>query len=105
MIQYGSLIHTELCFDKIRAQIDLRDEQWIDVELRLELDPGSVLPDDLSELTALLICTYSGDIAQIVPQDEGRDCEYQFTDGEKEQLRYYYEQNVKSRLLLRAVES
>lgn len=98
MIQFGSLDYAELRFQQLRAAIELRDSQWIDVELYFELEPGSKLPEGLTELSALLICTYAGDIAQIVPQDEGRDCEFQFTSDEKAQLVSYYESSVRSRL-------
>ncbi|NHN30677.1 hypothetical protein [Paenibacillus agricola] len=98
MIQFGSLHYAELKFEQIRATTELRDAQWIDVLLRFELKQGSVLPEDLTELSALIICTYAGAVAQIVPQDEGRDCEFQFTEDEKEQLLGYYEQNVKQEL-------
>ncbi|MFH5184536.1 hypothetical protein ACHHV8_18865 [Paenibacillus sp. TAB 01] len=101
MIQYGSTDVHELLFASMRASIELRDRQWIDVEIQFELDweNGAALPDDVTELSALLICTYNGEIAQIVPQDEGRDCEFQFTESEKAQLRHYYEQSVKNQLL------
>ncbi|MEK3723460.1 hypothetical protein [Paenibacillus sp. FSL H8-0034] len=99
MIQFGSLDYAELRFQQMRATVEIRDKQWIDVELHLELEEGMALPDDFTELTALIFCTYAGEIAQIVPQDEGRDCEYQFTADEKEQLIHYYEQNVKPKLL------
>ncbi|MDF2964467.1 MAG: hypothetical protein K0S39_6202 [Paenibacillus sp.] len=99
MIQYGSEQITDLNFQQIRAFIEPRDSQWVDVELHFELGPGSMLPSDLSDLTALLICTRRGDIFQIVPQDEGRDCEYQFTETEKAQLRLYYEEQVRPHLL------
>jgi len=99
MIQYGSVQIQELKFTELRATIDVRDEQWIDVEVRFELQNSGALPNDISDLSALLICTYAGGIAQIVPQDEGRDCEYQFTEAEKAQLRDFYELYVKQELL------
>lgn len=99
MIQYGSVEVKELKFEQLKSTIELRDDQWVDVEIRFELNKSSELPEDITDLTALLICTYAGGIAQIVPQDEGRDCEYQFTESEKEQLRTYYEKEVKPRLL------
>ncbi|MBE1441889.1 hypothetical protein [Paenibacillus sp. OAS669] len=99
MIQYGSVDVRELKFMNMRSTIELRDEQWVDVEVCFDLDAGSELPEELSDLSALLICTYSGGIAQVVPQDEGRDCEFQFTESEKEQLRLYYEYEVKPLLL------
>lgn len=98
MIQFGSLNYAELKFEQIKATIELRDAQWIDVSLRFKLKQGSVLPADMTELSALIICTYSGAVAQIVPQDEERDCEFQFTDEEKEQLLAFYERNVKQEL-------
>ncbi|MFE5317420.1 hypothetical protein ACFQ88_01810 [Paenibacillus sp. NPDC056579] len=99
MIAYGSVDIRELRFMNMRSTIDLRDEQWIDVEVRFDLPDRGELPEDISDLSALLICTYSGDIVQIVPQDEGRDCEYQFTEAEKNQLRDYYELQAKQKLL------
>ncbi|WP_282935404.1 hypothetical protein [Paenibacillus sp. RC67] len=99
MIQYGSVEVKDLKFIHMKSTIELRDEQWIDIEVRFGLGEGSELPNDITDLSALLICSYSGGIAQIVPQDEGRDCEYQFTESEKEQLRTYYENEVKPKLL------
>ncbi|NOU93817.1 hypothetical protein GC093_11360 [Paenibacillus sp. LMG 31456] len=99
MIQYGSDDHSDLIFQRLHASIEPRDSQWVDVELSFELSPESVMPTDLLDLTALLVCTHSGEIFQIVPQDEGRDCEYQFTETEKVQLRQYYETQVKPKLL------
>lgn len=86
MIKYGLDRVTELRFESIEAMIERRDGQWVDITLRFKLAPGSEAPSDLIDFTALVICTQSGAIAQIVPQDEGCDCEYQFTAGEKEQI-------------------
>ncbi|WP_028548261.1 hypothetical protein [Paenibacillus sp. UNC451MF] len=102
MIQYGSVDVKELKFHRMKSTVDLRDEQWIDVEVRFDLGEGSELPHDLTDLSALLICSYSGGIAQIIPQDEGRDCEYQFTELEKAQLKDYYENEVRPMLLAKA---
>ncbi|MCR8631821.1 MULTISPECIES: hypothetical protein [Paenibacillus] len=99
MIQYGSEHNADLKFLQLQASIEVRDSQWVDVELSFELSEDSLMPTDLTDLTALLVCTRSGEIFQIVPQDEGRDCEYQFTEAEKVQLRQFYEAQVKSRLL------
>ncbi|MCA0757986.1 hypothetical protein KP806_23275 [Paenibacillus sp. N4] len=89
MIKYGLDRVTELKFESIDSKIERRDEQWIDITLRFKLAPGTEAPSDLIDFTALVICTLSGTIAQIVPQDEGCDCEYQFTVGEKEQIAAY----------------
>jgi hypothetical protein len=86
VIKYGLDQVTELRFHTIKPMIERRDDQWIDITLRFELEATTPIPDDLIDFTALVICTHSGAIAQIVPQDEGCDCEYQFTVGEKEQI-------------------
>lgn len=95
MIRYGDADAQELRFIRPRAHAERRDEQWIDVEVRFDLEPGTRLPDEISELTGWIICTAAGDIVQIVPQDEGRDIEFQFTEQEKEQLRTFYEREVR----------
>ncbi|WP_248925658.1 hypothetical protein [Paenibacillus hamazuiensis] len=94
MLKYGSPETGELRFKAFRSRVERRDEQWIDVELRFELEEGSALPDDVTDLTALVICTKKGDVFQVVPQDEGMDCEYQFTPSEKEQIIRYVEQEL-----------
>lgn len=100
MIKYGLDRITELSFLSFRPAIELRDEQWVDIMLRFELAPESEMPDDLLiDLTALVICTVDGTIAQIVPHDEGCDCEYQFTAGEKEQITAFIMQpNIQSEI-------
>lgn len=97
MIQYGSSELHELRFVQMRATAERRG-QWLDVEIRFDLAEDSELPEQLEELTALLICTQDGAVVQIVPQDEGRDCEFQFTELEKEQLRSFYERGVLPKL-------
>ncbi|SFS62208.1 hypothetical protein [Paenibacillus sp. BC26] len=91
MIQYGSEQVTQLRFMTFIPRLELRDDQWVDIELRMIVDQATPVPDGLIDLTALVICTHSGVIAQIVPLDEGCDCEFQFTSDEKEQIRAYIE--------------
>jgi hypothetical protein len=91
MIKYGSEHVTELRFDGLGARMELRNDQWIDIDIRLTVAEATPVPDDLIDLTALVITNTVGQIAQIVPQDEGCDCDYQFTAGEKEQLAAYVE--------------
>ncbi|MBN2983881.1 MULTISPECIES: hypothetical protein [Cohnella] len=86
MIRYGDERFHELRFASFEPRVERRDAMWVDVELRFKLAEGSAVPDDLIDLTALVICTHGGDPIQIVPQDEGIDCEYQFTVFEKEQI-------------------
>lgn len=88
----------ELRFERMEARIEPRDEQWVDVEVRFRLANGAMAPEGIEELSALLICTRSGEIFDIVPQDEGRDCEFRFTESEKQQLRVFYEREVKHRI-------
>ncbi|RUS46852.1 hypothetical protein [Cohnella sp. AR92] len=87
MIKYGDDRITELKFAQFHPRIERRNEQWVDVELKFETKPNTdEVPDDLIELTALVICTRAGAPIQIEAQDEGCDCEYQFTFFEKEQI-------------------
>lgn len=89
MIQYGSDTVTELKFIAFKSTIERRDEQWVDIELLPELWPGTPVPEGINELSVCVICTAAGQIAQIVPYDEGIDCEFQFTVSEKEQISAY----------------
>ncbi|PZD93687.1 hypothetical protein DNH61_24045 [Paenibacillus sambharensis] len=88
MIKYGSDTITELKLTSlVPVRIEVRSDQWVDIELRFDLAAGSAeIPSDLIDLTALVITNLEGMIVQVVPQDEGIDCEYQFTFKEKEQL-------------------
>ncbi|MFB9330420.1 hypothetical protein ACFFSY_31145 [Paenibacillus aurantiacus] len=89
MIQYDSDDIREMRMTGLYPTIERRDEQWIDIELRIDVEDESQVHQSITELTALVICTHSGVIAQIVPQDAGCDCDFQFTAGEKEQIRNY----------------
>lgn len=91
MIQYGSETVTQLKFRSFKPRMERRDGQWIDIELAVEVEAATPVPQDLAELTVLVICTHGGVIAQIVPLDEGTDCEFQFTSDEKEQIAAYVE--------------
>ncbi|NBD23452.1 hypothetical protein [Paenibacillus glycinis] len=91
MIQYGSETITQLKFRSFKPRLERRDNQWIDIELAVEVEDRTPVPAGLAELTALVICTHGGVIAQIVPLDEGTDCEFQFTSDEKEQISVYVE--------------
>ncbi|MFB0846268.1 hypothetical protein [Paenibacillus oleatilyticus] len=95
MIEYDNPHIRELRFTRFHSRAEVRSKQWIDVEVSLGLEEGSEAPEGIVELGALIVCTRRGDIVEIVPQDEGRDCEYQFTEQEKAQLRTYYEREVR----------
>jgi hypothetical protein len=91
MIKYGLDRVTELRFESITAAMERRDNQWVDIFLRFEVTGETPVPADLIDFSGLVICTLGGAIAQIVPQDEDIDCEYQFTAFEKEQIRTFIE--------------
>lgn len=90
MIKYGSDRITELKFVSFKPTMELRpDGQWVDIVLEPAVDESTPIPDDLIQFSILVICTTDGVIAQIVPQDEDCDCEYQFTFSEKEQIKAF----------------
>jgi hypothetical protein len=98
LIKYGSDEITELQFAQIHSMVETRG-QWIDVYLKLEPSSGSAGLDDIADLGALVICNAFGEIIQFVVLEEGCDSEYQFTEGEKEQIsRYVKELNVIERV-------
>ena len=99
MIKYGSDHITELKFTSFAPYMERRDFQWVDIVLRFDLDERTPAPDDLIDLTALIICATDGTIVQMIPQDEDCDCEYQFTFSEKEQIRLFIErEDIQSRI-------
>lgn len=62
------------------------------VDIYVKLKPlGADWPADLSEPGALVICRPDGEPIDYVVLDGGCDCEYRFTESEKEQLRRYVE--------------
>jgi len=91
MIQYGSEQVTELKFEAFIPRLELRNSHWVDIDLKLVLSPNTPAPEETVDLTALVICTIDGIIAQMVPLDEGCDCEFQFTTDEKNQIKAYIE--------------
>ena len=91
MIQYGSDRVYELKFNAFYPRLERRNDQWVDIDLKLVLSSDTPAPAGTTDLTALVICTVDGIIAQIVPLDEGCDCEFQFTADEKAQIAAYIE--------------
>lgn len=86
MIRYADERWNELRFTKFSYQVECRDEQWVDVELKVETDVDTPLPDDVIDYAIMAICTHRGDPLQFVVLEEGCDSEYQLTAEEKEQL-------------------
>lgn len=91
MIKYGLDTVTELKFLAFEPRIEQRDAQWVDIVLEPTLADSTPVPDDMIDFSIWVICTLDGSIAQILPQDEDCDCEYNFTVGEKEQIQAYVE--------------
>ncbi|WP_127531540.1 hypothetical protein [Paenibacillus kobensis] len=89
MIQYGNDDITELKFVGFTARMERRDSQWVDIELIPQLWPGTPVPAGILDLSIYVVTTLGGQIAQMVPYDEGTDCEFQFTVSEKEQITAY----------------
>lgn len=85
MIKYGDETFTDLKFAGFTARIE-EQPQWMNIYLDLKFPPGTALPDDLSDPSALVICAYDGKIIEYVVLDEGCDSEYRFTDAEKQQI-------------------
>ncbi|TJY44195.1 hypothetical protein E5161_02030 [Cohnella pontilimi] len=105
MIRYGDETWWELTFSAFYPRVEKRDNQWIDVELRVETAAAAPLPDDLIDFSILAICTHSGYPVQLVPMDEGCDCEYQLTQGEKDQVEAYLLSEPLQQLIREATEN
>ncbi|MDB4867788.1 MAG: hypothetical protein JWR03_2121 [Cohnella sp.] len=105
MIRYGDETWRDLTFTAFYPKVEKRDAQWIDVELRLEAAAETPLPDDLIDFSVLVICTHRGFPIQIVPLDEGCDCEYQLTYSEKEQIETYIQSEPMLQLIREAAHS
>lgn len=86
MIRYGDEMWSELRFAKFEYEAEKRDNQWVDVTLRVETAEETPLPTDLIDYSILAVCTHRGDPIQLAALDEGIDSEYQLTDGEKAQI-------------------
>lgn len=86
MIRYGDEKWTELKFADFRFEAERRDGQWVDVSLVPVTAAETPLPEDLIDFSILAVCTHGGHPIQLATLDEGCDCEYQLTEGEKAQI-------------------
>jgi hypothetical protein len=106
MIRYGDETWNDLTFAAFYPRVEKRDSQWIDVELRVDPAVSTPLPEDLIDFSVLVICTHLGYPVQLVPQDEGCDCEYQLTASEKLQIEdYIASEQIQSMILAAAAEN
>lgn len=86
MIRYGDELWTELKFTDFQYEVERRDNQWVDVLLKVETAEETPLPLDLIEFSIVAVCTHEGHPIQLVTMDEGCDSEYQLTEWEKDQI-------------------
>ncbi|NEW06557.1 hypothetical protein GK047_11090 [Paenibacillus sp. SYP-B3998] len=90
MMKYGAE-HVEHRFTLSYKESEPRG-QWQDIYLAIQMESGQSLPEDLLDPSVLVITNKAGEIVQIVLQDEGCDCEFQFTLSEKAQVESFVEQ-------------
>jgi hypothetical protein len=68
---------------------------WTNVYISFQITNIEILPEGLTEPSALAVYDREGELQEIIAHDEGVDCEYKYTDKEKEQItRYLSEINV-----------
>ncbi|WNB92995.1 hypothetical protein [Bacillus sp. NEB1478] len=59
---------------------------WYNVYLSFDITNIEILPEGISEPSALIVFDKDGEMQEIIAHDEGVDCEYKFTDQEKDQI-------------------
>ncbi|MCM3731260.1 hypothetical protein M3196_06245 [Fictibacillus nanhaiensis] len=62
---------------------------WINVYISFQIDNVEILPEGINDPSALAVFDKDGELQEIIAHDEGVDCEYKFTDKEKEQITSY----------------
>jgi hypothetical protein len=105
MIRYGDELWTELKFTNFRYEAERRDNQWVDVVLKVETSEATPLPLDLIDFTIMAICTHEGHPIQLVTLDEGCDCEYQLTEWEKDQINDFIRSDEVRRNIVQAAST
>jgi hypothetical protein len=105
MIRYGDELWTELKFTNFKYEAERRDNQWVDVVLKVETSDATPLPLDLIDFTIMAICTHEGHPIQLVTLDEGCDCEYQLTEWEKDQINDFIRSDEVRRAIVHAAST
>ncbi|WP_373230980.1 hypothetical protein [Cohnella sp.] len=105
MIRYSDELWAELKFTNIRYEVERRDQQWIDVVLRVETAEETPLPMDIIDFSIVAICTHQGHPIQLVTLEEGCDSEYQLTAEEKEQINGFIRSEEVLKAILLAAEA
>jgi hypothetical protein len=62
---------------------------WLNVYISFQIENVEILPEGLNDPSALAVYDEDGELQEIIAHDEGVDCEYKFTDTEKEQITSY----------------
>lgn len=62
---------------------------WLNIYIHFEIKNVEILPEGLTEPSALAVYDKDGELQEIIAHDEGVDCEYKFTDKEKGQITDY----------------
>jgi hypothetical protein len=68
---------------------------WMNVYISFEIENVEILPEGLNEPSAMAVFDKDGELQEIIALDEGVDCEYKFTDKEKEQISSYLKMEYK----------
>ncbi len=105
MIRYGDEMWTELKFKSYQYEAERRDNQWVDVNLKVETMDETPLPLDLIDFSIMAICTHEGHPIQLVTLDEGCDCEYQLTEWEKDQINEFIRSDEVRRAIVLAAST
>ncbi len=105
MIRYGDEEWKELRFKSFQYETERRDEQWVDVILKVETEEDTPLPLDLIDFSIMAICTHAGHPIQLVTLDEDCDCEYQLTEWEKEQINAFIRSEEVNKAIIAAASA
>ncbi|UZJ80085.1 hypothetical protein [Fictibacillus sp. KU28468] len=88
MYKYGFQNYFEADFTAFYPEV-MKGEHWINVYLNFDLSAETKLPGDLYDPSALVVFDRDGEVQDFIVHDEGVDCEYKFTDREKEKMLSY----------------
>ncbi|EIT85617.1 hypothetical protein A374_10288 [Fictibacillus macauensis ZFHKF-1] len=93
MYKYGFENYFEASFTHLSAEV-VMTQQWINVYVQFDGSEDTVYPSDLQEPSGLVVFDATGELHDMIVLNEGVDCEYKFTDREKEQLLTFIKQQA-----------
>jgi hypothetical protein len=105
MIRYSDENWMELVFTGFEYEVERRNDQWVDVSIRVETAEHTPLPMDLIDFSILVVCTHHGHPIELSTQDEEMDCEYQLTEGEKQQINAFIRSNEVQEAIAKAANA